>query len=57
MIWLLLGILAGAYMLWRRRRSGGDTDEAQRQLMSLLADQAADDDQVADKEISDNLDI
>lgn len=53
----LILLMAAAAMAWRNWRQRKHAEEAHRHLLQLLADQAADDDMRADREISDNLDI
>jgi ABC-type nickel/cobalt efflux system permease component RcnA len=53
----LILVMAAAAMAWRNFRSRKQAEEAHRHLLQLLADQAADEDDKADREISENLDI
>lgn len=55
MRWFLLLILAAAAMAWRNWRSRKRAEEAQRRLVQMLLDQAAEAEAQADREISDNI--
>ena len=55
MRWFLLLILAAAAMAWRNFRSRRRAEDAQRRLVQMLLDQAAEADAQAEREISDNI--
>ena len=55
MRWFLLLILAAAAMMWRNWRARRRAEDAQRRLVQMLIDQAAEAEAQAEREISENL--
>ena len=55
MRWLLLLVMAVATMMWRKWRARRRAEDAQRRLVQMLIDQAAEADAQAEREISDNI--
>ncbi len=48
-------VMAAAAMMWRNWRARRRAEEAQRRLVQMLIDQAADAEAQADREISENI--
>mgnify|MGYP005828074025 CR=1 FL=1 len=51
----LILVMAAVAMAWRKWRARRQAEDAQRRLVQMLIDQAADEEARADREIDDNL--
>ena len=53
----LILVMAAVVMAWRKFRARRRAEDAQRRLVQMLLDQAADEETRADREVQENLDI
>jgi hypothetical protein len=53
----LILVMAAVAMAWRKWRARKRAEDAQRRLVQMLLDQAADEETRADREVQENLDI